>query len=195
VSFLGRNRVEHPSVEQRVAVRLRKLRRARGLTLDAVAAAAGTSKSLLSKIENAKISSPISTYSRIATTLGATVGDLLGEGDGGPCVLVRHDERKLTPRRGTQFGYTYESLGHKKRDKRMEPFLLTYPAGFDRPPSFTHGGEEFIFLLKGRLEFVHGGSHFVLAPGDCLYFDGKVPHGGRALGRKNAVAVVVAAGS
>lgn len=187
--------MEHLPVERRIAARLRRLRRARGLSLDAVAASAGTSKSLLSKIENAKVSSPISTYSRIAIALGATVGDLLGEEDGGACVLVRHDERKPMSRRGTRFGYAYEALGHKKRDKRMEPFLLTYPAGLGEPPSFTHDGEEFIFLLKGRLEFVHGGDRFTLRPGDCLYLDGKVPHGGRALGPRNAVAVVVTAGS
>lgn len=187
--------MERLSVERRIALRLRRLRRARGLSLDAVAAAAGTSKSLLSKIENAKVSSPISTYSRIAIALGAAVGDLLGEGDGGPCVLVRQDERKPTPRRETRFGYTFEALGHKRRDKRMEPFLVTYPVGLKELPSFTHHGEEFLFLLKGRLEFVHGGRRFVLGPGDCLYLDGEVPHGGRALGPKSAVAVAVMAGS
>lgn len=189
-----RNQMERLPVERRVASRLRKLRRARGLSLDAVAAVAGTSKSLLSKIENAKVSSPISTYSRIAVALGATVGDLLGEGDSGPCVLVRHNERKPMPRRGTRFGYSYEALGHKKGDKRMEPFLVTYPAGLAAAPSFTHDGEEFLFLLKGRLEFVHGGRRFILGPGDCLYLDGKVPHGGRALGPNRAVAVAVTAG-
>ena len=53
--------------------------------------------------------------------------------------------------------------------------------------------EEFLFLLQGRLEFVHGGDRFALGPGDCLYLDGRVPHGGRALGRREAVAVVVSA--
>ncbi len=183
------------AIEQQVAGRIRRLRRSRGLSLDAVAGRAGVSKSLLSKIENARVSSPVSTYARIAAALGATVGDLLGDADGGTCILVRRDERKPTPRRGTEFGYTYEALGYRKRDKRMEPFLLTYPAGLPAAPSFTHGGEEFLFLLKGRLEFVHGGTRFVLRPGDCLYLDGRVPHGGRALGRRDAVALVVSAGT
>lgn len=181
------------SLERQVGMRVRRLRRARGLSLDAVAAAAGTSKSLLSKIENARVSSPVSTYSRIATALGATIGDLLGAGEERPCVLVRRDERKPTSRRGSHIGYTYEALGYKKRDKRMEPFLLRYPAGLAQAPSFTHDGEEFVFLLRGRLEFVHGGERFRLAPGDSLYLDGRVPHGGRALGRREAVAVVVSA--
>lgn len=180
--------------EERIARRVRRLRRLRGLTLDGVGARAGVSKSLLSKIENAKVSSPISTYARIAAALGVTVGELLGEEDGGPCVLVRRDERKPMPRDGTRFGYIYEALGYKKLHKRMEPFLLTYPAGLPQVPSFTHGGEEFVFVLRGRLEFVHGGRRFVLRPGDSLYLDGRVPHGGRAFGRRPAVALVVAAG-
>lgn len=189
------NLVKRTSVERRIADRLRALRRGSGLSLDAVAAAAGISKSLLSKIENAKVSSPISTYSRIAAALHATVGDLLGEGDGGTCVVIRRTDRKPTPRTGTRFGYTYEALGHRRRDKRMEPFVLTYPHGLPTVPSFTHDGEEFIFLLRGRLEFVHGGERFVLGAGDSVYFDGQVPHGGRALGGRDAIAIAVSAGN
>lgn len=181
------------SVEHRIAQRIRRLRKAGGLSLDAVAAKASVSKSLLSKIENEKVSSPISTYSRIAVALGTTVGGLLGEGDGGTCTLVRRGERTPMPRSGSQVGYVYEALGHKRLDKRMEPFLVTFPAGRSEPPTFISRGEEFIFLLRGRLEFVHGQSRFVLGPGDCVYLDGDVPHGGRALGRRDAVALAVSA--
>lgn len=187
--------MKQPVIERLIGERVAGLRRSQGLSLAEVAAKAGVSKSLLSKIENAKLSSPISTYSRIAVALGATVGDLIGEDDGGACVLVRRHERKPMPRPGARFGYVYEALGHKRLSKRMEPFLLTYPCGLEDVPSFTHAGEEFLFLLRGRLEFVHGGTRFTLAPGDGLYFDGRVPHGGRALGQKNAVALVVAAGA
>ncbi len=53
-------------VERHIAAGLCKLRPASSLILDAVITSAGTSSGLLSEIENAKLSFPISTYSRIA---------------------------------------------------------------------------------------------------------------------------------
>ncbi|MBI1734670.1 MAG: helix-turn-helix transcriptional regulator [Candidatus Rokubacteria bacterium] len=147
-------------VEARLASRVRALRQARGLTLEAAARRAGVSKSLLSKIENARVASPLATYARVATAIGATLGDLVGN---------------ARPRR------------------RMDPRLVMYPPGMEEAPRHTHAGEEFLFLLKGRIEFVHGDVPFVLGPGDALHLDAGVPHGARALGRAPAVAVVVTA--
>jgi len=170
------------SVGHRIAQRIRRLRKAGGLSLDAVAAKASVSKSLLSKIENEKVSSPISTYSRIAVALGTTVGGLLGEGDGGTCTLVRRGERTPMPRSGSQVGYVYEALGHKRLDKRMEPFLVTFPAGRSEPPTFISRGEEFIFLLKGRLEFVHGRSAWFWAQAIVSIWTATSPTGGHWAG-------------
>lgn len=181
-------------ITRRIGRRIRKLRQIQGLSLEAAASKANISKSLLSKIENSKVSSPIATVSNIAVALGTTVGNLLGVEDGRGCVLVRRDERKPMARRGSPFGYTYDALGYKRLDKRMEPFIVTYPTGLKEVPSFSHSGEAFLFVLKGRLEFRHGGARFILSPGDCLYFDNELPHGGRALGRNGAVALIVTTG-
>jgi transcriptional regulator with XRE-family HTH domain len=180
-----------PSIVSRIGRRVRRLRHAQGFSLDAVATKANISRSLLSKVENARVSSPIATLANIATALGTSVGALIG---------ADHDERYVVVRRGAGtpiagaaagFGYTYESLGHQRLDKRMEPFLVTYPAGVDRAPRFSHGGEAFLFVVKGRIEFHHDDRSVVLRAGDSVYFDNELPHGGRALGAQPAVALVV----
>lgn len=174
-----------------VGRRIRRLRTAQGLSLDAVAAKAGISRSLLSKVENARVSSPIATLANIAAALGSTVGQLIGAGDDARCVVVRREERRAVAGEGAAFGYAYESLAHKRVDQRMEPFLVTYPPGVAKPPRFAHRGEAFLFVLKGRIEFHHDGSLVVLRQGDSVYFDNELPHGGRALGATPAVALVV----
>jgi transcriptional regulator with XRE-family HTH domain len=168
-------------------------RKARGLKLGELAKAARISKALLSKIENAKVSSPISTYSNIAEALGVSLGDLIREGEEIGCVLLPKHERKLISKRRTSHGYQFESLGHKWPNKRFDPFLLTYwPQPEGAPlPHFKFDGEEFIFLIEGELEMGYDKERYRLNPGDCIFLHGNVPHGGRALGKKKAVALLI----
>ena len=55
---------------------------------------------------------------------------------------------------------------------------------------FEHEGQEFIFILSGRVNFKVGDQEWVLEPGDSMYFDASLRHRGYALG-KEAKALVV----
>jgi transcriptional regulator with XRE-family HTH domain len=180
-------------IERVIGQQIWALRKARGLKLDELAKAARISKALLSKIENAKVSSPISTYSYIAAALGVNLGDLIREGPEVGCVILRKNERKLISKKRTSHGYQFESLGYKWPNKRFDPFLLTYwpqPGGAPLP-HFKFEGEEFIFVIEGELEMVYDKERYHLNSGDCIFLDGNVPHGGRALGKKKAVALLM----
>jgi transcriptional regulator with XRE-family HTH domain len=190
-TFRQRKHVKPRVIETAIGRRIRHLRQRCGLSLDGVAAKAGVSRSLLSKIENGRVSSPIATLANVAVALDTTVARLIGAGSDGRCVIVRRDERRRISGRGSAFGYGYEALGHKRLDKRMEPYLVTYPPGLPTAPRFTHRGEAFLFVLRGRVEFHHDSGRHVLGPGDSAYFDNEVPHGARALGRTPALALVV----
>ncbi|MFQ5692540.1 MAG: helix-turn-helix domain-containing protein [Nitrospinota bacterium] len=183
--------VEEASIEENVGARIRHLRKARRFTLEQLAERAGISKSVLSKIENGKVSSPISTYSHICSALNVSLADLFSEEDGEDPIFVRKGERRLLSRRGSHFGYTYYSLAHNRLGRRMAPFLLIYPHGLEEIPTFHHGGEEFVFILKGKLEFVYGDQTLILSEGDSLYIDGQFRHGARALGGRDCEALVI----
>ncbi len=180
-------------IERVIGQQIRALRKARGLKLDELGKAARISKALLSKIENAKVSSPISTYSNIAEALGVNLGDLIREEQEVGCVVLPKRERKLVSKKRTSYGYQFESLGYKWPNKRFDPFLLTYwPQPKGAPlPHFKFDGEEFIFLMEGALEMVYDKERYRLNPGDCIFLHGNVPHGGRALGKKKAVALLI----
>jgi mannose-6-phosphate isomerase-like protein (cupin superfamily) len=75
----------------------------------------------------------------------------------------------------------------------MEPFILTYPPNQREIPRYVHTTEEFLYILKGRLEFHYRGKRFLLKAGDSVYFDARMPHGGRAYGSRSAVALSIAA--
>ena len=137
-------------IEWVIGQQIGALRKARGLKLDELAKAARISKALLSKIENAKVSSPISTYSNIAAALGVNLGDLIREGQEGGCVILRKNERKLISKKRTSSGYQFESLGYKWPNKRFDPFLLTFWPQPEGAPlqHFKFEGEEFIFIIE-----------------------------------------------
>jgi transcriptional regulator with XRE-family HTH domain len=179
------------SIEREIGRRIRRLRQAKALSLADVAAKAGLSRSLLSKVENARVSSPVATLVNIAAALDTSVGHLIGAGQSDRCVVVRRDERQKGAAKPEAGGYTYETLGHKRLDKRMEPFLFTYLPGEPVPPRYSHRGEAFMYVLKGRIEFHYDGRVMVLGPADSVYFDNELPHGARASGARPAVALLV----
>lgn len=173
---------------KKIGEKIRKVRRRNDLTLKKLSEKTGISIPMLSKIETAQSSPPVSTYANIATALGILLGDLftddLQELD---ISIVRSAERPIISR-GSYIG---SPLAFKKTKKKMEPFIFDYPVGRKVPEIFQHENEEMIFVIKGAIEFKYGGKTIVLKKGDCAYFDGKIPHGGRALNRRNATAIVI----
>lgn len=194
-SAAGRRAVKRgaPAGGNGLGEQLKALRAARGMTLDRLAAATGLTKSYLSKIQNAHKLPPIATLSRIAQALGTGIGSFFGdilEAREGASV-VRKAERLPVVRGGTAFGYDYVSLAHKRLAKKMEPFVFTFPSKIDRHVFFDHGGEEFVFILSGKVEFQVGDERWVLEEGDSIYFDSAIPHRGWSIGRDDARALVV----
>ena len=172
--------------EQDMAQRIRKLRQRAGLTLTAAASKAELTKGALSKIETAQISPPISTLMRIAKALSVSITDFFVDAVPEPAyVLTRKNHGTLVSRNGSQFGYSYEALALKKPGKIVEPFVLTINPT-DPPGEFHHQGQEFIFMLSGRMEFTIADECFILRTGDSLYFDSQHIHKTQVLGDRPA---------
>ena len=72
--------------------------------------------------------------------------------------VVRKAERKLIPRvisrAGTSQGYSYESLSFRKQNKKMEPFLLSVTERVAEENTYSHDGEEFLYVMKGNAELL-----------------------------------------
>jgi transcriptional regulator with XRE-family HTH domain len=180
-------------LEKLVGSRIAEARARAGITLDRLAALTGFSKGYLSKIENSRKVPPIGSLARIAAALKTDITDLLHPPSAAPeggLSVVRAGERRPVVRGGTAFGYDYVSLADNRRDKKMEPFLFTFPSRIDKYVFFEHEGEEFMFVLTGRVEWQAGSRKLVLEPGDSIYFDARMPHRGRALDGE-ATALVV----
>ena len=167
--------------EIRVGEKIKQLREKKGLSLKEVADATGFSTALLSQVENHLVSPSLGSIIKLAKALEVRVGDFFGETQGEPFAIVRKDERKKISRfaskEGVSYGYSYESLGFEKRNRRMEPFIVTLePATLKTSKTSAHEGEEFIFVLEGEMEVILGNHTDILYPGDSIYYDSNIPH-------------------
>ncbi len=172
---------EKTSQDLKVGEKVRELRERAGLSLQEMAERTGYSSALLSQIENHMVSPPLGALIKIARALEVKVGAFLGDDPREPFTLVRKDERKHVSRfaskEGVSYGYSYESLGFEKKDRHLEPFLVTLePATLKSEKLSTHDGEEFIFVLEGEMEVILDRHKDILYPGDCIYYDSTIPH-------------------
>lgn len=159
---------------------IRELRLKDNLTIAEVAAQAGISRGMVSKIENGQVSTSLETLSKIVQALGVSLAHLFRHYNmpSGGAQLVKNGAGMEVVRRGTKRGHTYHLLAYDQGPRKaFEPFLITMDDASEVFPTFEHPGTEFIYMLKGRIEYRHGQQTYVLEPGDSLTFRGDIPHG------------------
>ena len=167
--------------EYNIGAKIKLLRRANKLTLQDVANETGFSTALLSQIENNNVSPPIATLSKIANFFDVKIGHFFNENEE-ECrfEVLRSDERTVIPRvvsrDGTNHGYFYESLSVRKKNRKMDPFLLTLNEKVTSTDTYSHNGEEFLFIMKGTAELLLDDQRILLNEGDSVYFDASLKH-------------------
>jgi len=173
--------------------RIRATRENRGFTLEELSQRSGIELQTLTDVEEGRTFLPLGQLIRLSKALSLRMADFIATGEE-PFTIVRKDQRRKFARFGETkragHGYEYESLAPNKRDRVMEPFIVTlYPAAADEPSA--HDGQEFIYVLEGEMEVVVGEHRDVLGPGDAVYYDSTTSHLVKAQGDKPAKILAV----
>lgn len=167
-------------LEQYLGIQLKRQRQLQGLKIADVARIAGISQGMLSKIENAQVSTSLDSLSRLCDVLGMPMSKLFSQYDqqGSGALLVKQGEGMEVVRRGTEKGHTYHLLNHTRGPRKsFEAYMITMDDASEEFPTFSHPGTEFVHLLQGELIYRHGNLLYPMQAGDSLTFDGEVPHG------------------
>lgn len=170
-----------PGQNIKIGETVKTLRIAREMSIKDVSKQSGISESTLSGIEEHTVSPPLGDIINLAKVFRVTVGELFGDSADAPFCIVRSNDRKTVPRfsstGGKSSGYSYESLGHQKQNRQMEPFLVTLtPAEVPQVEPNQHVGEEIIFVLEGQVKVRLADHTDILNPGDSIYYDSTLPH-------------------
>ena len=92
-------------------------------------------------------------------------------------VLSEHYARvTIVERDSAHSNIVYQSLAHGRANRSMDPFELIVPAHGGRMQPMPHEGEEFLTVLKGKVQFEFDGEVHTLREGDSVYFDAETDH-------------------
>ncbi|MEV0533566.1 XRE family transcriptional regulator [Kitasatospora sp. NPDC050463] len=172
--------------------RVRVLRKQNRLSLEALAARVGVTKSYLSKVERGLSDPSISTALKLAHALKVDVGRLFSE-DVEPelITVVRAGERTPMADGAGPGAPHYEGIATGLSGKRMVPFMVYPPVEPGDSPFKSHAGEEFFFVHAGTVDLEFPERTVELAPGDSVYFNSALPHRCRSTGPVPAAVLVV----
>lgn len=175
-----------------VGERLHELRAMHEMSLRELALKSGLSIHTLSMIEKGKTSPSVSTLYKLAETLGVPISYFFNPNNNRKQVIfLKADERTHMPfTRGV-----FEGLGGENFIGSIEPFLLTLESGANSGPQvMTHTGEEFVFCLRGQLEYQVEHQIYELSAGDSVLFAAHLKHRWKNPGRMVATALIVVSG-
>lgn len=184
--------LQHDAMSVDVGTRLRELREARTISMRGLATKSGLSANALSMIERGKTSPSVSTLYKLADALGVPITEFFGPPvEKANAILVKADERTRVPfARGV-----WEGLGGEKFEGRVEPFVLTLESGASSGPhTMIHSGHEFVFCLRGQLEYLVEKHVYQLEAGDSLLFAAQLNHRWRNPGNTVTNALIVLSG-
>ncbi len=165
-----------------IADRLRGLRDALDLNLEEMAEKCGTSPEVLCLYESGKTDIPVSFLHDVSSACEIEMSALMfgDEPRMHSYYITRAGKGISVERTGA---YKYQDLAVGFQHRIMAPFMVTVePCRDDVPQTLNcHEGQEFNYVVEGKLQITIAGKVNVLNPGDAIMFDAKKPHGLRAL--------------
>ncbi|MFN2563395.1 MAG: helix-turn-helix domain-containing protein [Gemmatimonadaceae bacterium] len=166
--------------------RIRGERRRRGLSLEALAARSGVSRSMLSSLERGAKVPSVLMLDRVATGLGTSIARLLGEERRSRVVVLRASEQDVAR---DPTGWERRILSPVLPGVEFEFMRTTIPAGVDAGVFSPHapGSREYVAIERGTLQLTIDGVPHLLRAGDSIYYDGDCAHGFANPGRTPCV--------
>ncbi len=178
-----------------IGAKIRNLRELHAVTLEELSERCNMPPPQIAKIEAGEIATSLTPLLKIARGLGVRLGTFLDDAQCCGPVIARGNELGKTVRfagSGDVQGLAFHALAANKGDRNMEPFIIDVhlPVSADFEVS-SHEGEEFIYVLSGAIEVVHGKEKYHVRAGDSIYYDSIVPHHVHAAGETDAKILAV----
>jgi DNA-binding transcriptional MerR regulator/quercetin dioxygenase-like cupin family protein len=181
VELLRRERRVSPAADGSggaVGLHLRQLRAKRRLSLAQVARAVGISVGFLSALERSQMSGSVGTLRKLARFYKTNILDFF-DVTGASSRQVQPEQRKVLE---AGPGVRMELLAWGNTAV-MEPHLFRVAPEAGSGDSYTHEGEEFLYVLRGELAITLEKKEYRLKKGDSFYFESATPHHWKNPGR------------
>jgi quercetin dioxygenase-like cupin family protein len=170
-----------------IAARVKVLREIEDITAEVLSKELGFNLDEYLDWENGKKDFPLGSLVEIANRFKVDLAELVS-GSSAKLKTYSLSRAGKAPEVRRRTAYTYWNLAYNFSHKKAEPFLVEAdPENESKPLSLsTHPGQEFDYVIEGKLLISVGGREIELEAGDSIYYDSGEPHGMKALGGKPA---------
>ena len=167
---------ERQSQIEILAAEIRRHRKDRGLSLEALAKLSRVSRSMISKVERAEAAPSTAILSRLAEALGVTFSRLMASSAEREILLIPAARQPVL--RDENSGFQRRCISPVLPGRGIDWVLNTLPPGGNTGEFVAHrrGVSEYIYVLTGRLKATIGDRTAVVEAGDSLYFEADADH-------------------
>jgi transcriptional regulator with XRE-family HTH domain len=164
---------QRPNINQRIAVRVRELRDAHRLSLDALARRSGVSRSMISLVERGESSPTAVILDKLAVGLGVTLGALFNAPTTAEAPLHGPISRRSdqVEWKDPDSGYVRRNVSPPGKPQPIQIVEACFPPGariaFETSTRSNRVHQQ-IWLLEGSMEITVGKERHRLDKGDCL---------------------------
>lgn len=164
------------AINRHLGARVKHLRGARGWSLEALAAASGVSRSMLSQIEREQANPTLAVTLRIARAFGLSLGELLEvPGAASAVTVIRAADRAYHYRSDKDCQIRTLSPLNMEKDVEFYEIRLESGGALRSAPHFE-GTREFVTVQKGAARIASAGDSETLETGDSASYRADVPH-------------------
>jgi transcriptional regulator with XRE-family HTH domain len=154
-----------------IGPKIRNLRLASGLTQEELADRADLTKGFISQLERDRTSISLDSFLDILAALNISITEFFSA-ETTPVVFTKQD-RAYIEEQGVK---SFILLIPGATNRRMEPALVTLKHGEKTPTISPFQGEEFGYVMQGRIAVNFGNATYKVSQGECFYFEAEKEH-------------------
>ena len=173
-----------------LGTRLRSLRGQHGWTLEQLSKRTKLSEPYLSRLEGGTRQPSLAALITLGQVYNIPIRTLLDAGDeqSSRCTVIRAG----SPMPRTANGLSYRPISGGGMLTDLQAIAISIPPNRHYDKFNQHDGEEWLYVLSGRVKLVFESEEHVLETGDAAHFDARTPHRLGADGKRGAEILLVA---
>jgi len=165
-----------------IGFKIKGMRESKNISIEEMSERTGLSVEQITSIENDAFLPSLGPLIKVARALGVRMGTFMDDNDELGPVVCRKEERSSSisfsnDTTDARKHMEYHPLAKQKAGRHMEPFIIDINPTEDKNFKLSaHEGEEFIYVMSGKIEIDYGKDKYTLSEGDSIYYDSIVEH-------------------